>query len=100
MEKERFCEKCKKTHVDFTTITNEEANSFRFINTRAETAQKWVREAGVNQNVVMAAMQLESDSIAQAQQWWKEISEKYNFKLEGRDIKVEFDLNTLYYDKE
>lgn len=98
MQDRVYCEKCKRFHVFVADLTDEEFNSFQFLSNRMATSQKYIKE-GATPSVISAAMQLESDTYADLDKWWKEIAGKYGLKLDEHDYNVDLDHRKVHYNE-
>lgn len=97
---EYFCKDCNKFHVEVAEITQEEADSLKFLDSRIRTANNFVETNQGNDNVLKAAMEVVADNQFTAGKWWDEISKKYGFEISTTEYFIDFDRKTIYFLKD
>lgn len=97
---EYFCKDCNKFHVEVAEITQEEADSLKFLDSRIRTANNFVETNQGNDNVLKAAMEVVADNQFTAGKWWDEMSGKYNFDMTSTEYFIDFNKKTIYFLKD
>lgn len=100
MEREEYCENCKKTHVIVAEVTEAELGSLKFMNNRISVAESYLANEEASSAVKKAAMEVIADSSGLRTAWWEAMAQKYNFSLAGGEVFVNFDKLQLFYNKE